>query len=300
MNPPASMAGKTCLVTGANQGIGKETAVALAQMGAEVVITARHREKGEAALADIRQRSGNDRVDLMLADFASFDSIRQFASAFQSTHPRLHVLVNNAGAYNATRTLTRDGFETTFGVNHLGYFLATKLLLDTIKASAPARIVSVSSNAHTRGKMNFDDLQGERSYAGFGAYGQSKLANVLFTYELARRLEHTGVTANCLHPGVVMTGFGKNNPGMIGSLFGVFQAVGRPFLLTPEKGAQTSIYLASSPDVEGVTGKYFAKSREKQSNAISHDPEVARRLWEVSEEMIASGAPAGAPSTPAR
>ena len=300
MNPPASMAGKTCLVTGANQGIGKETAVALAQMGAEVIITARHREKGEAALADIRQRSGNSRVDLMLADFASFDSIRQFASAFQSAHPRLHVLVNNAGAYNATRTLTRDGFETTFGVNHLGYFLVTKLLLDTIKASAPARIVSVSSGAHARGKMNFDDLQGERSYAGFGAYGQSKLANVLFTYELARRLENTGITANCLHPGVVMTGFGKNNSGMIGNLFGVFQAVGRPFLLTPEKGAQTSIYLASSPDVEGVTGKYFAKSREQQSNAVSHDQDVARRLWEVSEEMIASGAPVGAPSTPAR
>lgn len=299
MNPSTSMAGKTCLVTGANQGIGKETAVALARMGADVVITARHREKGEAALADIRQRSGNDRVDLILADFASFDSIRQFASAFQSTHQQLHVLVNNAGAYNATRTQTRDGFETTFGVNHLGYFLVTKLLLDTIKASAPARIVSVSSGAHARGKMNFDDLQSEGSYAGFGAYGQSKLANVLFTYELARRLENSGVTANCLHPGVVMTGFGKNNSGMVGSLFGVFQTVGRPFLLTPEKGAQTSIYLASSPDVEGVTGKYFAKSREKQSNAISHDQDVARRLWELSEEMIASGRPADA-RTPAR
>lgn len=201
------------------------------------------------------------------------------------------MLVNNAGAYNATRTLTKDGFETTFGVNHLGYFLTTKLLLDAIKATAPARIVSVSSAAHGRGKMNFDDLQGERSYAGFGAYGQSKLANVLFTYELARQLEGTGVTANCLHPGVVKTGFGKNNSGIVRGFFAVFQTVGKPFLLTPEKGAQTSIYLASSPEVEGVTGKYFAKSREAQSNAISHDRDVARRLWESSEQMVATGSP---------
>ena len=200
----------------------------------------------------------------MVVDFASFESIRQFAAAFQAKHAQLHVLVNNAGAYNASRSVTKDGFETTFGVNHLGYFLTTKLLLDTIKASAPARIVSVSSAAHDRAKINFDDLQGERSYGGFGAYGQSKLCNVLFTYELARRLEGSGVTANCLHPGVVMTGFGHNNAGFVGGFFAVFQALGRPFLLTPEKGARTSIYLASSPDVEGVTGKYFADSREKR------------------------------------
>jgi hypothetical protein len=159
------------------------------------------------------------------------------------------------------------------------------------KASAPARIVSVSSGAHARANINFDDLHGERSYRGFGAYGQSKLANVLFTYELARRLEGTGITANCLHPGVAMTGFRKNNAGMIGSLFGVFQTVAKPFLLTPEKGARTSIYLAASPDVEGVSGRYFANSREKQSNPISHDREVARRLWDVSEEVVASAAP---------
>ncbi len=292
MNATASMTGKTCLVTGANQGIGKETALGLAKLGATVVITARDRAKGEAALDDIKQRGGSDRVDLMLVDLASFDSIRQLAEEFQVRHPRLHVLVNNAGAYNTTRTLTRDGFETTFGVNHLGYFLLTRLLLDAITSSAPARIVSVSSGAHTGARMNFDDLQGERSYRGFGAYGQSKLANVLFTYELARRLEGTGVTANCLHPGVVMTGFGKNNSGMVGGLFGVFQAVAKPFLLTPEKGAQTSIYLASSPEVEGVTGKYFADCREKQSNAISHDREVARKLWEISEQMVATASPA--------
>jgi NAD(P)-dependent dehydrogenase (short-subunit alcohol dehydrogenase family) len=287
----SSTAGKTCLVTGANQGIGKKTAQALAVLGATVVISARDRAKGEAALTEIKRRSGSNDVELMLADFASFDSIRQFAAEFQAKHQRLHVLVNNAGAYNATRTLTKDGLETTFGVNHQGYFFTTKLLLGTIKASAPARIVSVSSGAHARANINFDDLHGERSYRGFGAYGQSKLANVLFTYELARRPEGTGITANCLHPGVAMTGFGKNNAGMIGSLFGVFQTVAKPFLLTPEKGARTSIYLAASPDVEGVTGRYFANSREKQSNPISHDREVARRLWDVSEEVVASAAP---------
>ncbi len=294
MSASGTMTGKTCLVTGANQGIGKETALGLAQLGATVVITARDRAKGEVALADIKQRSDNDDVELMAVDFASFESIRQFAPAFQAKHAQLHVLVNNAGAYNASRSATKDGFETTFGVNHLGYFLTTKLLLDTIKASAPARIVSVSSAAHDRAKINFDDLQGERSYGGFGAYGQSKLCNVLFTYELARRLEGTRVTANCLHPGVVMTGFGKNNAGLLGNLFAVFQTIGKPFLLTPEKGARTSVYLASSPEVEGVTGKYYAASREKRSNAVSYDLEAARRLWDVSEAMIAAEAPAAA------
>lgn len=286
-NNANTMTNKTCVVTGANQGIGLETALGLARLGASVVITARDRAKGEAAVADIKQRSGNDDVELMVVDFASFASIRQFAAAFLAKHARLDVLVNNAGAYNASRTVTKDGFETTFGVNHLGYFLTTKLLLDMIKASAPARIVSVSSAAHDRAKVNFDDLQAERSYGGFGAYGQSKLCNVLFTYELARRLEGTGVTANCLHPGVVMTGFGHNNPGFIGGFFDVFHTLARPFLLTAEKGARTSIYLASSPEVEGVTGKYFADSREKRSNTASHDVDAARRLWDVSEELVA-------------
>lgn len=292
MTDGTSMAGKTCLITGANQGIGKETALALARMGATVVITARDAAKGAAALADIQQRSGSDRCSLMIVDFASFASIRQFVDEFTRTRPQLHVLVNNAGGYNSARTLTKDGFETTFGVNHLGYFVTTKLLLDTIKASAPARIVSVSSTAHEGAKINFDDLQGERSFGGFGgAYGQSKLANVLFAYELARRLEGTGVTSNALHPGVVMTGFGRNNAGLIGGVFAVFQTLGRPFLLTPERGARTSVYLASSPEVEGVTGRYFADCREKQSNAISRDQDVARRLWEISEAMVAAGAP---------
>lgn len=285
------LAGKTCLVTGANQGIGKETAVGLARLGATVVITARDRARGETALADIKRRGASDAVELLLVDFASLDSIRHFADEFQSRYTQLHVLVNNAGAYNARRTFTKDGFETTFGVNHLGYFLTTMLLLSTIKASAPSRIVNVSAGAHTSASIDFDNLRGERSYHGWSAYAQSKLANILFTYELARRLDGTGVTANCLHPGVVATGFGQNNSGIAGVLFGILHTLGRPFLLTPEKGARTSIYLASSPAVGGITGTYFANAREQKSSRVSYDADVARRLWDVSEALVASPAP---------
>ena len=288
----ASMDGKTCLVTGANQGIGKETALGLARMGATVVMVSRDRAKGEAALADVRSLSGSANVTLMIADLASFESIRALAKEFLGQHERLHVLVNNAGAYNTTRTLTKDGFETTFGVNHLAYFLLTDLLLDVLKASAPSRIVSVSSTAHVGGKMNFDDLQGEQSYAGARAYGQSKLANVLFTYALARRLEGSGVTANALHPGVVRTGFGKNNGGIVGPLFALAQTIARPIFISPEQGAATTIYLASSPEVEGVTGKYFAKCKEVPSNAISYDVPTQERLWEMSESMVGAHAQA--------
>lgn len=283
------MNGKIVLVTGASLGIGTETAVALAGMGAQVVMVARDRGRGEAARADVMSRSGSNAVELMLADLGSFADIRSLAAEFKQQHQQLHVLVNNAGAYNGRYTITKDGFETTFGVNHLAYFLLTELLLDVLKASAPSRIVNVSSKAHIGGHMNFDDLNGKKQYVGRKAYGQSKLANVLFTYELARRLEGSGVTANVLHPGVVRTGFGKNNPGILGNLFALGQAVGRPFYLSPEQGAATSVYLASSPDVEGVTGKYFAKSKAVSSNAESYDVDVARRLWQVSEELTRSG-----------
>jgi NAD(P)-dependent dehydrogenase (short-subunit alcohol dehydrogenase family) len=280
------MDGKVCLVTGANSGIGRETALALAKMGATVILVARDPTKGGAALDDIRRASGNEHVELMLADLASLDSVRQLAADFRAKHQQLHVLVNNAGSYNMQRSETKDGFETTFAVNHLAYVLLTTLLLDVLKASAPARIVNVSSASHRGATINFDDLHGNDGYRGLGAYGQSKLANVLFTYELARRLEGTGVTANCLHPGVVMTNFGHNNTGIFGSFFGVYHALARPFLLTPEQGAETSIYLASSPEAEGVTGKYFVKKRPVESNEVSHDIEVAQRLWQVSEEML--------------
>ena len=287
MSATTSMVGRVCMITGANGGIGKETALALAEMGATVIIVARDSEKGRVALTDVRRRSGNDHVELMLADLASLDAVRRLAAEFREKHQQLHVLVNNAGAYNAQRSLTEDGFEMTFGVNHLAHFLLTDLLLNTLKASAPARIINVSAGLHTRATIAFDRLHGERKYAGISAYGQSKLANVLFTYELARRLDGAGVTANCLHPGVVRTGFGRSNNGIQGALFGVFHTVARPFLLSPEQGAQTSIYLASSPDVEGVTGKYFVKREPVRSSDISYDTDLAQQLWKVSEQLVA-------------
>ncbi|MCI0814259.1 MAG: SDR family oxidoreductase [Chloroflexi bacterium] len=280
------MKDKTVVVTGGNNGIGLETAVGLSKLGAHVVITARNQAKGEAALADIKDRSQNGSVQLMLADFASLSSIRDFAANFKKDHDRLDVLVNNAGGVNTSRSETQDGFETTFGVNHLGYFLVTNLLLDMLKASAPARVVSVSSRAHERRKgMNFDDLNSKQSYSGMGVYGDSKLANVLFTYELARRLKGSGVTANCLHPGVVRSGFGQNNGGFISFAFKSFYTLLTPVTKSNAQGAKTSIYLASSPEVEGVTGKYFADSKETPSSPASHDEEAAKRLWEISEQM---------------
>lgn len=278
--------GKTCLVTGATNGVGLETAVGLAKLGGTVVMTARNEAKGKGSLADVISRSGSESVDLMMADFASMASIRKFAEEFKKKYDRLEVVVNNAGAVNMSRSVTEDGFETTFGVNHLGYFLLTNLLLDLVKSSAPARIVNVSSRAHSRAAMDFDDLSAEKSYSGFTVYGRSKLANVLFTYELARRLEGTDVTANCLHPGVVRSGFGQNsNNGWLGILFKTFYTLAVPFSKSNAEGAETSIYLASSPEVEGVTGKYFADSQEVPSSAASQDVEAQGRLWEVSEEM---------------
>jgi NAD(P)-dependent dehydrogenase (short-subunit alcohol dehydrogenase family) len=282
------MKGKAVIVTGGNAGIGKATAIGLAAMGADLVITARNQQRGEAALADIQRRSGNDNVELLLADFASLSSIRGFVEEYKMNHDRLDVLVNNAGGLNTSRSETLDGFETTFGVNHLGYFLVTNLLLDTLKASAPSRIVSVSSRAHRRPKgMNFDDLNAEAGYSGMGmgVYGASKLANVLFAYELARRLEGTGVTSNCLHPGVVRSSFGQNNGGVISFVFKSFYTLFTPFTKSNAQGAETSIYLASSPEVEGVTGRYYVDSNEAPSSLASHDEEAARRLWEISEQM---------------
>lgn len=276
-----TMGGKICLITGSTSGIGKVTALELAKLGATVVMVSRDRGRGEAARSELAARSGNGAIDLLIADLSSQAAIHQLAQEFKSRYDRLHVLVNNAGAVNTRRALTVDGLETTFAVNHLAYFLLTNLLLDVLKAGAPARIVSVSSGAHTSGTIRFDDLQGRRRYSAFGAYGQSKLANILFTYELARRLAGTGVTANCLHPGGVATGFGRNNGGAIGLLF---RLIG-PLLRTPEQGAETVVYLASAPEVEGVSGKYFVDKRETRSSAESYDQAIARRLWQVSAEL---------------
>jgi NAD(P)-dependent dehydrogenase (short-subunit alcohol dehydrogenase family) len=275
---------KICLVTGANSGIGKVTAKALAAGGATVIMVCRNRDKGEAARDEIVRETRNENVDLMIADFSDLSQIGRLAAEVKAKYPRLHALVNNAGAYNDKRRLSADGYETTFAVNHLGYFLLTVELLDLLKSSAPARVVNVSSEAHRSARINLDDLNLENGYGGWKAYGQSKLANVLFTYELARRLIGAGVTANCMHPGVVGTGFFDK----IGGLTGKFLRLFAPFMRTPEKGADTIIWLASSPEVEGITGKYFVDRKEQATNPESYNATIAARLWEVSERMCSS------------
>lgn len=272
---------KIVMVTGANAGIGKVTARELAKMGATVIMVARSRRRGEEALAEVKAASGSDTVALMLADLSSQESIRQLAAEFKANYGRLHVLVNNAGAIFMNRRESVDGLEMTFALNHLGYYLLTMLLLDTLKASAPARIINVTSGAHFGGRINFDDLQMQKRYAGFRAYSASKLANVLFTYELARRLEGHNVTANCLHPGFVASNFAKNN----GLLSRIGMTLLRPLALSADKGAETSVYLASSPEVEGVTGSYFDKKKSIKSAAHSYDEATAQRLWQISGEL---------------
>jgi len=279
--------GKICVVTGASAGIGKATTLGLARLGAHVVLVVRDRARGQAVIDGLVQAGIKpDQLELMICDVSSQKSIRQFAEEYKHKHDRLHVLVNNAGVVMMERKETVDGLETTFATNHLGYFLLTELLLDTIKASTPARIVNVSSGAHAGNHLDFDDLQSKRDYAGFAVYGRSKLANLYFTYELSERLAGSGVTVNALHPGVVSTQFGSNNSGLF--KFGLMLA--RPFFMSEEKGARTSLYLAASPDVEGVTGKYFAKSKEAKSSGSSHDEAARKRLWDVSESLVAASA----------
>ena len=282
-----AMTGKTVVVTGGNSGIGLETAVALAAAGAYTVVTVRDQAKGKAAAEAIATRARSSNVEFVEFDLASLASVRQGAAQILDRWPRLDVLVNNAGLILTDRIETVDGLEATFQINHLGHFLLTQLLLDRIKASAPARIVNVSSTAHNgapRG-LDFDDLQSTQRYRGMSVYSRSKLANIYFTSELARRLEGSGVTVNCLHPGTVNTGYGKDGDakGIIG--FGVkFIA---PFILTAEKGARTSVYLASSPEVEGVTGRYFIKCKPRRPSKVAQDPAAAARLWQVSEQLLA-------------
>ncbi len=275
------MTGRTCLITGGNSGIGKATALGLARTGATVVIVSRVKEKGEAALTKIIALTGNRNVELMLADMSSQDSIRRLASGFRAGHEKLHLLVNNAGVYLTKRTTTVDGLESTFAINHLGPFLLTNLLLDVLKASAPSRIVNVTSDAHNGAKVNFEDLQGEKKFSGWQAYGQSKLAMILFTHELAKRLDDTRVTVNSAHPGVVRTNFAKNNGGLVA--FG-FRLIGL-FFISPETAAKRILYVATSPELEGVTGKYFTKMHEAKSSQESYDNDSAKQLWQVSEQL---------------
>src|SRR5579872_5759514 len=280
----SSMQGKICIVTGANSGIGKATALALAQMGATVVMVCRDRARGEEARSEITTKSGNNAVDLLLADLSSQQSILQLVENFQHHYTHLHVLINNAGAaFTGRRRETADGLEMTFAVNYLAPFLLTNLLLDMLEVSVPARIVNVSSNSHEAGYIQMDDLQEEKHYRSMRVYGQSKLAVVLFTYELARRLQRTGVTANCLHPGFVATHFGQRD---VEPAFRLLVKLIGSFGTSPEKGAKTSIYLASSPEVEGVTGKYFVKSIPRRSAVISYDESLQRQLWEQSAKLV--------------
>jgi retinol dehydrogenase 14 len=276
------MAGRTVLVTGATSGIGRATALGLARMGAHVAITGRDRGRTEDAASEIRLAGGRD-VDVFVADLSSQAQVRRLASEVLEGLSRIDVLVNNVGGYWSTRHITADGLERTFALNHLAPFLLTNLLLARLERSAPARVVTVASNAHTTGGVDFDDLQGMRSYSGGRAYSQSKLANVLFTYQLAGRLRGSAVTANVLHPGVVRTSFGAEDPARIQRLL---VPLLRLVMKSPAQGAATSIHLASAPELEQVSGRYFANRRPTRSSARSYDQAVAARLWEASAELV--------------
>lgn len=280
------MQGKVCIVTGATGGIGEVTARELARKGATVVVISRSETKCRATVDRIRAETGNPRVDYLVADMASQSSVRSVAEAFRAKYDRLDVLVNNAGMYFARRQESADGIEMTFALNHLGYFLLMELLRDLLVASAPARVVNVSSGAHMRGKINFEDLEGKVKFSGWAAYAQSKLANILFTAELARQLAGTGVTANSLHPGFVASNFAMNNmEGSRAILRPLFRLMQKFTAISPEEGAQTSLFLASSPAMEGVTGQYFAKSKAVTPSKAAQDRQAARRLWEISAQM---------------
>lgn len=275
-----SMAGKVVLITGGTGGIGKAAATALAGMGAEVVVTGRNGEKASTAVEEIRRESGG-KVSAIIADLAEQAQVRRIADEFLGSHDRLDVLVNNAGGVFSKREETPDGIEWTFAVNHLAPFLLTNLLLDTLKGSAPSRIVTTSSQAQGFGERGFFDLQAEKRYVGFQAYGRSKLANIMFTFELAERLQGTGVTANCYHPGAVNTNFGAGSVGPQQLLFNLF----KPFMRSPEEGADTLVYLASSPDVEGMTGKYLSDRKVIVPSDLAYDVAARKRLWEESERL---------------
>jgi NAD(P)-dependent dehydrogenase (short-subunit alcohol dehydrogenase family) len=283
--------GKICIITGSNSGIGKETAIALARMGATIVMVVRDQERGEKARTEMVKQTGNSFVDLMICDLSSMDSIRKFAEEFKKKYDRLDVLINNAGASFSKRELTSEGFERNFAVNYLGPFLLTHELLDLLKSSAPSRIINVSSGLAKNGKIDLDDLQGEKNYTGTKfytpsrapGYDNAKLMLMMFTYELARRLKGSGVTVNVLMPGFTATNLGKGSGSL--SSYIMFKMV-RPMQQSARKGAETSIYLASSDDVKDTTGKCFAKKKEVKTCPVSYDGELQKRLWDETEHML--------------
>jgi NAD(P)-dependent dehydrogenase (short-subunit alcohol dehydrogenase family) len=276
----SDMTEKTVLITGANQGIGKASAMALGKMGASLVLVCRNETKAREAIADI-EKAGARNVELIVGNLASQADVRRVAAKFISGHERLDVLMNNAGVLVPSRRTTVDGIEETLAINHLAPFLLTNLLLDVLKKTPRARIVNVSSRAHGGARIHWDDVQLGRGYSANKAYGQSKLCNILFTRALAKRLESTGVTANSLHPGVIASGFGHTYGGIISAVLNL----AKPFLLTPEVGAKTPVWLASSPDVDGITGKYFAKCKEVKPSPRALEEGAPERLWKISEGL---------------
>ena len=289
MTDTTSMTGKTVLITGGTGGIGRAAAIGLASMGARVAITGRDQARAEAAAAAIAAESGNQAVDVFVADMSSQTEVRRLAGEVLAAYPRLDVLLNNVGGFWANRHVTTDGLEHTFALNHLAPFLLTRLLLGRLKASAPARVVTVSSAAQSMGRIDFDDLMGARTYSGQRAYNQSKLANVMFTYELSKRLDGSGVTATVLHPGMTNTAFSAEDPAL-----GLLVRLLRPFMQSPAQGADTAVYLASSPEMERTSGGYFAKRKRRGSHESSYDSATTARLWEVSSDLV--GLPIAAPA----
>lgn len=274
--------GKEIVITGGTDGIGKVTARELAKMGASVTIVARNATKAQQVIKDLRVAAGHDRIGFVRADLSTQSGVRGAAETIKARLTRLDVLINNAGAMFSRRELTEDGIERTFALNHLAYFLLTNQLLDLLKASAPSRIINVASAAHTGAKLDMGDLQGAKAYSGWRAYQRSKLANIYFTYELARRLAGTNVTVNCLHPGFVASRFGNNNGGLMRAVFSVAKTL---FAISETNGARTSVYLASSPDVESVTGRYFDSRKDVRSSPASYDEQKWRELWRASEKL---------------
>lgn len=280
------LSGKEIVITGGTDGIGKVAAAALAKAGAHVTIVGRDSAKGEAVMHEIKAHAGHDKVGFVKGDLSSRKGVRGAAAGVNNRLTKIDVLLNNAGAFFQKRESSEDGIEKTFALNHLGYFLMTHLLMDRLKLSAAARIVNVASAAHLGAKLDLEDLQNAKAYSGWRAYQQSKLANVYFTYELARRLDGSKVTANCLHPGFVATRFGNNNSGPLRAVFGIAKSL---FAKSESDGAKTSIHLAGSPDVAKVNGKYFDNCKEVRSSPVSYDETIARDLWRISEKMTGVG-----------
>jgi retinol dehydrogenase-12 len=286
LTPADAMKDKRVVLTGASRGIGRETALALGRMGADLSLVVRDAERGKAVAAEVTALGAGGDVEVLIADMSSMADVRRAGQEILAKHDTIDVLVNNAGALLMDRQVTKDGFEATFATNHLGYFLLTKVLLEAVKKAPAGRIVNVASEAHHRGSLRFDDLMSEKGYAGWRAYSDSKLANILFTSELARKLESSSVTTSSLHPGVIASGFAHNNSGIVGFL----AKVAAPFLMSSEDGAKTTIFLATDPSAATTSGKYFAKCRPKTPSREARDPAVATRLWDVSEDLVARDA----------